>query len=135
MASHEVTAWLETSRSNELAGSELAEHHPRSSVSRLYYAAYSAVHVILLMREMTPPERGNWSHDGLGEVLKAALMRGRDATSDRDATLYRNRVSELYDLRILADYGPLRTVDNLAATRSRRLAGPLVRLAERIVQE
>lgn len=127
------SAWLFLGQSSEAAAMKIESSSPRSAISRFYYAAYSASHAILLMKQQVPPERGNWPHDGLSENLESVLARGSDAMLHRDSRVFKQRLSELYDLRIEADYGPLRTVDQQAATRARRLAGPLVRLAERMV--
>ena len=127
------TAWLVAGQSSEDAAVRTEMTNPRSAISRFYYAAYSASHAILLSKRQIPPDRGNWPHEGLSENLEAVLSRGPDAMKDRDSRVFKQRLSELYDLRIEADYGPLRSVTGEAATRARRLAGPLVRLAERMV--
>jgi uncharacterized protein (UPF0332 family) len=122
------TAWLQLAGLNETAASDALDRmHHRPAISRFYYSAFAAAHAVLISKGVTPPQRGNWGHEGLPEHLETALG------SNRDASLYSQRLGELYDLRIEADYGVLRTVGEREAVRSRKLAGPLIRLAEKVV--
>lgn len=122
--------WLQLSKQNELAATQLldASFH-RSSVSRFYYSAFAAAHAVLIERAYTLPDLGNWSHKALPEAIKAGLG------GDRDAKLYAMRLAELYVLRIEADYGVNRSVDRREAVRSRKLAGPILRLADRMISK
>jgi uncharacterized protein (UPF0332 family) len=75
----------------------------RSSVSRHYYAAYQAVTSVLLYSGLNPPEaREAWNHADTPVLLETHFEK-YIAARDRRRKL-RRQLSELYKLRILADY-------------------------------
>lgn len=114
----------------ELAAvASLRAGHFRAAASRFYFAAYAAVHAVLLMHGNTPPDRGNWAHKGLPETLRASLGSGRNGSH------YKQLLGDLYDMRILADYDPEMTMDAGAAQHSRRSGGAIIRLAERMASK
>jgi|GEM_PF-907904 len=127
-------AWLGIAQDGELAAKESLSTHPRSSISRYYYAAYSASHALLLHLGVDPPPRGNWDHAILPECLRSSLMARMGSIPSRNATIYKKGLQDLYNQRIAADYGPLRTVDEQAANDARKWAGQLVRLAEKVLE-
>ena len=98
--------WFLSAESNFEAASALAERCRPSSVSRAYYAAYSASHAIVMARGETPPARGNWPHEGLGELVRTVLARGQDEWKRQELLQYKQAINELQSLRILADYEP-----------------------------
>lgn len=113
--------WLRAAQDIMLATLSLAEHHPRSAVSRAYFAAYAAVHAILLHSGEQPPSRGNWSHDGLAEHVRVVLQRlRRNDSSFRGAIQMKKDVSDLRNYRVRADYSPTSTIDAAEAVRRAR---------------
>ncbi len=121
-------ACLKLATLNEVAASDaLRSAHHRTAVSRFYYCPFAATHAVLITRGVTPPQRGKWGHEGLPEHLETA------PGANRDASFFSQKLGQLYALRIEADYGVLRVVDEQEPQRSRQLAGPLIRLAEKVV--
>jgi uncharacterized protein (UPF0332 family) len=126
-------AWLAAAQSAEEAAMDILEMHPRSAISRFYFAAYSAAHATMIASGQPAPDRGNWAHETLATHFRSVLTRGSRAIRLRDASVFSSQLSDLYNMRIVADYGAAKSVDRAAAVDARRLAGPLVRLAERIL--
>lgn len=127
--------WLEMAKTCEEASRLLAEAgNWRSCVSRAYYAAYCAVHAMLLTRNETSPAKGNWDHGQLGALLHSNLRTRTPRFVARGDKYYRSRFNQLRDLRIVADYGPMISVGLVDASQARQLAGPFVRLAEEIIE-
>ena len=98
--------WLVLAENNYEAASRLAEEARPSSASRAYFAAYSAAHAIVITRGETPPARGNWPHEGLGELLRAVLARGQSDWKRLELLQYKLSINKLQLLRIQADYDP-----------------------------
>ncbi len=109
--------------------------HNRSAVSRAYYAAFAAVHSLLLHLDATPrPEFGTWAHATLPGALRAALSgRMRDRLR-ADPTEYSRMLAEAYSGRQAADYNPQADVSSDFVRRSLGRCGALVRLAEGVVR-
>lgn len=125
-----AAAWFQLAESNFEAAGLLAEKCRPSAVSRAYYAAYSAVHAIVLAQGETPPARGNWPHEGLGELLRTVLARGQSGWKRGELLQYKQAVNELQMLRVRADYAPTSTFEGrewLSAARS------VLVLAKRVV--
>ncbi|HZP83600.1 MAG TPA: HEPN domain-containing protein [Chthonomonadaceae bacterium] len=127
--------WREMARESAKAAQQVeAEGCLRSSASRYYYAAYQAVTAVLLYRKLTPPDTEEaWSHAVTPQLLEEhfePLIRSKDR---RQNLAY--RLSELYKLRILADYRGSKRIDEKQMNAARRDAGYIVKVAERILPE
>ena len=96
--------WNDLAKDNQTAASKmLRAQRWRSSVSRAYYAAYSAATERLVHHRITMPAgRTNPTHSALPNLIKYNLtslsypLRGQMA----------NAVKKLYNLRLMADYMP-----------------------------
>lgn len=61
-------------------------------------------------------------------------MRGlQDRVRERDTNLYRDKLSELYTMRLVSDYAPDRAVDSQSADIAKRHAGQLIELTHRLI--
>ena len=120
--------WVEISRSSLNAAASLASEHPRSSVSRSYYAAYAAATAVLHRAKMKMPvDRESPPHHGLGSRLSDGLGKGASVSRAREVRKY---MSVLYKYRLAADYSARETVDGRTARDALRLAGALLRRCE-----
>ncbi len=101
----------------------------RSAASRYYYAAYQAATALLLYRGLTPPTgREAWSHEETPALLQdqlQTLIRSRDRRSD-----LANRLTELYWLRLSADYRGARPVVAAQIVKAGRDARFILRVAD-----
>lgn len=123
-------SWREMAReSEEAARLSEAGGCPRPAASRYYYAAYQAVTALLLYRGLTPPTGCEaWSHEETPALLQdqlQALIRSRDRRNDLAA-----RLSELYRLRLIADYRGTRSVVATQVAKAGRDARFIVRVAD-----
>lgn len=129
------TRWMEMALDCEKAADMLFEaDNWRSSVSRSYYAAYCAIHAMLIHRGETPPPRGNWPHKGLGDVLHTTLSQRKPNVEPRVSKDYRIKLNRLYHMRAVVDYDPKCSVDEDDAAKARKFAGPFLRHAERMLE-
>ena len=103
--------WDEIGVDSRQGAQLLREKHPRGSVSRAYYAAFSVLNQRLLPREV--PARGYETHahraipDLIEEYLYAGDIRRRRSL--------RTTIRRLYNARLEADYRLARTVDEREA--------------------
>jgi len=104
----------------------------RSSLGRYDYAAFQSATAILLYLKLTPPDgEEGWSHAATPHLLKERLesvMRSRDER--RRAASY---LSELYKLRLEADYIGEATVNAAKLKASARKARYLVKVMEEVL--
>ena len=85
------------------------EGESRSSASRAYYASYQGVTALLLYARQIPPEgREAWGHDMTPELLEGLPNRILLPTKRYELA---KRVSQLYQLRLDADYHGGETLD------------------------
>jgi len=92
----------------------------RSSASRAYYAAYQAATALLLYAKQSPPEgREAWSHEATPGLLGSMPRTLLTPTRQRDMG---NRLSDLYDLRLIADYRGEEDVETAALRAAIRSA-------------
>lgn len=81
--------------------------HYRDTVSRAYYAAFSAMQAFV-----GNPPRGQWNHPGLrGVFIKALAEKGISITTCRQL---RKRLRYLLDIREVADYSKEAVEEELA---------------------
>jgi len=81
--------------------------HPRSAVSRAYFAAYARVTASLVLSGVTLPPRGNPTHRSLAPLIENHL----NGLTKQKAFKVARLVVRLQSLRVFADYGPRDTVD------------------------
>lgn len=94
----------------------------RSTVSRAYYAAYSAVHELAIYLGQSPPERGNWPHAGLPDLYASCMRRISSRHTYLGRSHWINPLFRLYTMRILADYASHATVTSSEATEASKIA-------------
>ena len=104
MESTPAETWWQMAEDNFGAAGELCRGQRfRSSISRAYYASYSALVSTLLDQNVSMPARGNPSHASLPTLV---LDHVRSISHGRRGNLI-GVLSVLYRLRIAADYQPL----------------------------
>ena len=125
--------WREMARESQTAAIVL-EHEQllRPSASRFYYAAFQISTAVLLYLKLTPPlgEEG-WSHASTPEILRDLLEPVLKSMDDRRKLA--RQLSELYKVRIEADYIGESTVDAKKSQESGRKAKYLVKKLEEIL--
>jgi uncharacterized protein (UPF0332 family) len=101
-----------------LLAAKVCTAHPRASVSRSYYAAYSAVAQALVDSKGVrfKSEREGPSHEGLTELVKNHLIQVLNKDVIRQVCRVINR---LYQARLDADYFPSRDVNEAIARQAR----------------
>jgi uncharacterized protein (UPF0332 family) len=128
------TQWLGVATDNQTAALRLARAGcHRSAVSRAYYAAYAAVHGLLLHFERSPGNKGTWTHTALPGELRTALAPVRDRLA-QPPPHYEDILQKAYNARRLADYNPSLTVDARTSDTAIRNCDRLVKLAAKVVQ-
>jgi uncharacterized protein (UPF0332 family) len=105
--------WMQLAESNLDAAIRLRESNTASSVSRAYYAAYGAAHAIAISKGESPPVRGNWPHEGLGELVRTVLGRGQKDWQRQQVLQYKQALNVLLSMRIRADYSPKSSFEQL----------------------
>ncbi|MCX7014435.1 MAG: HEPN domain-containing protein [Candidatus Sumerlaeota bacterium] len=115
-----MATWEELSRDSLLAAQELFRRlRCRSSVSRAYYAAYSAVTAALTKRGIPQRyDRENPPHEAVPRMIRKNLG---DLDKERRRKLSQS-ISVLLKLRIDADYYPGHTIDESVARHGVRMA-------------
>ncbi|MFN0131036.1 MAG: HEPN domain-containing protein [Phycisphaerales bacterium] len=127
-----IQAWRSCADSALEAATKLVESHPRSSVSRSYYAAFAAAHAFLLSKGETPrAELDTWTHESIGSHVGTVLSRSHPHYL---VASMRSSIDECKRLRVIADYGPLLTLESRDAKQARRLAGQVLELVDRIAE-
>lgn len=126
--------WMLVAQDSLEAARGLKPDHPRSSVSRAYYAAFAAVHAALLRMGERPREvEGTWTHTALPDVFQATVGRGTAMMPRRDAQYLRECLVMCRNAREDADCIPERTVEVRRATQIVQRSGQLVRWAEEVL--
>lgn len=108
--------WDELGTNNRRAAQLLKSEHPRSCVSRAYYAAFSVVNERLLPHESPPENYETHAHRRMPDLIEEYLF---PADARRRRSL-RTTVRRLYNVRLDADYRRARTVDEAIALGSLR---------------
>jgi uncharacterized protein (UPF0332 family) len=126
--------WLRMAMESQRAAlASEAEGCCRSSVSRYYYAAFQAISAVLLYAGCVPPEGEEaWSHAQTPDMLRVHFepyVRKRDVRKSLASDL-----SELYKLRIYADYRGRVVIDGRLA-EARRCSNRLVKVASEILPQ
>ena len=119
------------------AASDLRALHPRSSVSRAYYAAFAACHALLshLRPAVDWPKRDNFRHAELpGELRWTLLHYLQNRVTSFQADVYRKSLETAYDLRRFGDYKPELKVTPDHAQTALESAFSLLRLAKEVVR-
>lgn len=127
-------AWLNAAQSARDAAVIARREHPRSSVSRAYYGGFSAASAVLhrLDPNRAWPGRPHLSHGETPGELWWNLSR---ALPNRVLPgLYKDQLSELYTLRVMADYRPLAALSGSTVSDAIDRCNSLVTLAERVVR-
>lgn len=114
------------------------EGYIRSALSRYYYAGYQAVTAALLYRGVTPPTVGGtareaWSHEDTPDVFLKQIE-AIDTNRDR-RRIIAQRLRELYQRRITADYISQSELTQNEADGSRRSAGFIVKYVAGLLPE
>lgn len=118
----------------EAAGKLRELGHHRASVSRAYYAAFAAVHAVLLgLGRSSPRSRfGTWSHETLPDTLVNDLqLSGKLPKGQRSSDLTR-KLRALKSDREIADYAPGLEIGIEDAVKSLRSASAFRDLARRL---
>ncbi len=101
----------------------------RSSVSRSYYATFSAVVAALGSTGLTPgADREAWTHATLPRLVRQHLL--REIGHGRVKAL-RRMLTGAYKDRIIADYVTTESVDRETASRRLSNATAVIRLLEK----
>ncbi len=116
--------WIDVGKNCRAAAQLLKERHPRSSVSRAYYAAFSALNDRLLAHSRPPLQYETHLHQQIPDLIEAHLMRG----NSRARRALRTTVVRLYKARLDADYKLSRTVDESVALNALRDAKSIFRV-------
>ncbi len=124
--------WWNMAQGSLKAAQELevfGEH--RSSVSRAYYAAYQAATALLLYAKQIPPAgREAWSHEATPEALNNLPPKIVPLTIQEDLE---NRLSQLYEMRLAADYRSKENITPLGLRAAVRSAAFFVKTISTIV--
>jgi uncharacterized protein (UPF0332 family) len=101
-------AWLELAQNNLLAAKRMCKAHPRSAVSRAYYAAHVALASALISAGYVPTAPYETPpHKHQSALIAAHLARsGPVLVSDLGLA-----ISRLYKSRLDADYSQLASID------------------------
>lgn len=124
--------WFNSGLDSLLAAQLLERHsHIRSCLSRAYYASYHASTALLLYsRQLPPAEREAWNHSTTPDLIRnlPAPFWQRD-TGNRIA----QDLSQLYDLRVSADYGFEKKEDGTVVAGALKSAAYIVRTISRVL--
>jgi uncharacterized protein (UPF0332 family) len=116
--------WTEVGRNCRAAAQLLKEHHPRSSVSRAYYAAFSALNDRLLRHKGPPLRYETHLHQQIPDLIEAHLLKG----SIKSRRALRTTIVRLYKARLEADYKLTRSIDDSVALNALRDAKSVFRV-------
>ena len=100
--------WLELARDAKNAANALVADHPRSCVSRTYYAAFSRVaHELVTIAQLTmQPGREGPSHTGRRNGIRRLVLTSMPNMTQPKRDRLSDLLGRLYTLRIDADYKP-----------------------------
>ena len=116
-------SWTDMARGSHRAAQLLVADDPRSSVSRSYYAAYSAVTAALLAVGVR--FRHGWRNPTHDEV-PALVMARLTSVSPRIRTRLARGIRRLRKMRVEADYDPAALIDGELARNAFREAGRIL---------
>lgn len=114
-----MLTWDAMCRDARGAAQAIRDAHPRSSVSRSYYAAYSPVTSALVAAGVSfPAGRQNPPHANLTRYVENSLTR----LSVRERRQVKNALRVLWMMRVEADYVATASVDDRTARDALRWA-------------
>ena len=116
-----LAAWSEISRDNWKAAQALRERYPRSSVSRAYYAAFSALTQKFAHKRLAFSGKESPRHRDIPDMVNQAF-----SSRDRAGEIRRN-IRALYAMRLNADYSAGRSTDAQAAREAIRSSAVVLR--------
>ena len=120
-------AWVALAQNNLLAAKRMCKAHPRSAVSRAYYAAHFLVTNALIGAGYVPtPPYETAPHKQQANLIGARLA-GGGAQFVNNLSL---AVSRLYKSRLDADYSQLAAVDSAQAKEAIRDAVEIFELLQ-----
>jgi uncharacterized protein (UPF0332 family) len=99
------------------------EEQYRDSVSRAYYAVFSA-----MLAYVGQPPKGKWEHPGLRGVFIRRL--GEAGMPVEDCRTLRSNLRDLHDARIDADYSAAK-IDKSTASNTLEIAREVISVVER----
>ena len=108
--------WDELGKSSRIAAQSLKQLHPRSCVSRAYYAAFSVLNERLLPLEAPPQGYETHAHRRIPDLIHAHLL----LQDERGRRSLRTTARRLYNARLDADYRRSRTEDDAIALSALR---------------
>lgn len=114
-------AWPEISRNNWKAGQALRAKYPRSSVSRSYYAAFSALTQKFAEIRLSFSGRESPPHRDIPDLVNQAFS---SKTHARDI---RRSIRALYEMRLNADCSAGLTTDVASAREAIRYSAIVLR--------
>lgn len=119
--------WVEIARNNLLAAKRMCKAHPRSTVSRAYYAAHVLLTDALVQAGYSPvPPYETVPHKHQAVLIARFLTANRPAAVV-DLSL---AISRLYKSRLDADYSRLAVVDTAEAKEAIRDAAEVFALLD-----
>jgi uncharacterized protein (UPF0332 family) len=90
---------LKARESLQGALSEATNHRYNNAANRAYYAAYQAAVAALISAGL---QRAEWYHDAVQSAFSSELIRRRKLYAGN----LRSVLSQLYEIRVTADYSP-----------------------------
>ncbi|MGC8623841.1 MAG: HEPN domain-containing protein [Phycisphaerae bacterium] len=109
-----MAAWSEISLNNWKAAQALRERYPRSSVSRAYYAAFSALTQAFADKRLSFPGKQSPRHRDIPGMVNQVF------SSKARAGEIRRNIRALYAMRLNADYSAGRSTDAESAKEAIR---------------
>lgn len=108
-----VDAWFELAEDAKAAAELLTLQHPRSFVSRMYYAMFAHAHAMLLQQGQRPRSGlGTWSHAALPLMVRKHLSTRNNSMKAHTQSQALRRARQF---REMADYRPGIEVDHVTA--------------------
>jgi len=104
-------SWVDIGIDSRKSAQLLRENHPRSCVSRAYYAAFSVINERLFAHASPPPKYETHAHAKLPDLIEKHLFRKNSKLRNS----LRTAIKRLYNARLVADYRSSRTVDRSVA--------------------
>lgn len=123
-----MSDWRQVATENFSAALELVQHHWRSALSRTYYAAYARITAGLERIGVTFPD----GQEGPSHKKLPALVENSFTRAGNPGWRLSVLISELYRLRIMADYRPSTNISAVAVRDAARMMQEVFRLMERL---
>ena len=108
--------WDEIGADSRKGAQLLRQKHPRSSVSRAYYAVFSVLNQRLLPYDVPAQGYETHAHRAIPDLIEEHLY-AKDARRRRSL---RTTIRRLYNARLEADYRLARTIDQTGALNALR---------------